>query len=265
MPQPVRPGTRVGILVNADGSHSGAETLTAMLQTALHNRALLKPIWNPVAGGDGLAPRIEPCGSDLARLAKDSDCDYLAVVDPGIRLETPRWADRLCAFAGLEGIGLVTGMLLDRQGLIAEAGLYLDLEAVVCPAFKGCDPNSDDCPRQVFFTREVAAVSGAFAVLSKTVFDELGGISGCFSSGWLAWADLSLRARQSGLRNLVCSQTVARQTEQLPSRGASFALDRAVFNDRWKAPVANDVSRRVVVSSVEKASLRLQARKRAAM
>jgi hypothetical protein len=38
-----------------------------------------------------------------------------------------------------------------------------------------------------------------------------------------------------------------------------------VFNDRWKAPVANDVSRRVVVSSVEKASLRLQARKRAAM
>jgi GT2 family glycosyltransferase len=209
---------RVAAIIAATADAAGLAATRASLQDLPVDLELAVVNDNP----RGLAAAV--------RAASDSDAELVVFVESGVVIEPGAWP-HLQLHAGLAAAGIVAPLLV-VDGVVEEAGLLLT-PVGVASAVPGSDPSSDGYGGSLSCAREVAAVSGAFAVATRTTVAALGGFRVGYATARYAVADLSLRALQAGRPNVVTPRAVARRMHRAPC-APELELDRRLFHQTWR-------------------------------
>lgn len=190
------------------------------------------------AGGHQVDIVAPESAERLANMTRSLRTDFVLSVDAGMRFEASDWLEHLLLYAALPDIAVVAPVIVDQAGRVEQAGLIMSREGTVLPAMTGRDPADDGYAGSLSCAREVSAVSGACALVSRATLEELGGFEAAFTSADYAWLDLSLRALKAGFWNVVTPRAVARRTM---SRERSVSpLQRRLLEDRWSASLDAD-------------------------
>jgi O-antigen biosynthesis protein len=157
----------------------------------------------------------------LNQMAAARGEDFLLFLEAGLEAVEPRWLSRMLANY-LPGVGIVGGRIMSGgDRLIASAGTVMTDRPR--DAFHGLKPN----PVSSFFlaesTRNVFAPGQGCLLVSRKVFDQLGGFDTTRFPYSLYDVDLALRAAGQGLRAVHVGEAVLRT--------------RAVVNSRQDSPV----------------------------
>ena len=166
-------------------------------------------------------------GKRLDSIVPTLRTDYLVSLDSGLVLESEDWLDHLLLYADLPDVAAVAPLILDRKGRVEQAGLILGTDGEWEPAMRGWNPAEDGYAGSLSCARDVSAISGAGALISRTKLNELGGFCGAFATVDLTWVELSVRAAAVGLSNVVTPQSVLRRLGVPPA--AAPVLDRQLL------------------------------------
>jgi GT2 family glycosyltransferase/ubiquinone/menaquinone biosynthesis C-methylase UbiE len=152
------------------------------------------------------------------------------------------WLDELYAtFEIFPGTGLVGSKLIYPDGTLQEAGGILWQNGNAWNFGRGQDP-----ALPVFnYAREVDYCSGASIMLSKDLFDELGGFDEHYLPAYCEDSDLALKVRDRGLRVIYQPMSVVTHHEGITSgtdtgsgtKAYQIANSKKLF-ERWKERLA---------------------------
>ncbi len=141
-----------------------------------------------------------PDASSLVTLVHALDCDYVGLLDSGVRPGDPDWLKELAGYLELsEGIGCVGGKVLGRHGEV-HSGAFLLLDEL-----QTLNQTLPDEASGYWFNNQLAhtvsAVSDCCLLTRKSAFLEAGGLDyGQF--GPYACVDFCLRLAENGLRTV---------------------------------------------------------------
>lgn len=150
------------------------------------------------------------------------------------------WLDRLVQTVAAEGrIGIVGSKLLDADGRLQEAGGIIWRRADGMNYGRGHSP---DHPRYCFM-RDADYVSGAGLLISRRVYDAVGGLSPEFAPGYYEDADLCFKVRAAGFRVVVQPLSLLTHYEGVtagrdvcgPGMKRFQEVNRAKFLQKWSA------------------------------
>ena len=114
---------------------------------------------------------------------------------------TSRWLDEMLdVFSRHKGVGMVGSKLLYPDGRLQEAG------GIVWSTGEPWNLGNGKNPRHpsYCYTRETDYLSGASMMLSRCVWDEVGGFSEEFAPAYYEDTDLAFKVRQAGYKTLYC-------------------------------------------------------------
>lgn len=154
-------------------------------------------------------------GSYLCFLNNDTEC---------LRAE---WLDSMVDHASQPGVGIVGAVLLYPDGQLQHMGVALGYNFIAGHPFRGKSAYSN-VPSECF---QVSAVTFACAVVSIETFKELGGLDESLPSGFND-VDISIRANQTQLENIVCIKSVLTHHEsQTRAKTRSFSGGLRAISD----------------------------------
>jgi GT2 family glycosyltransferase/glycosyltransferase involved in cell wall biosynthesis len=157
---------------------------------------------------------------------------------------TPGWLDELVgSIENFEGVGLVGAKLLYPDGHLQEAGGIVWNNGD--PWNYGRGANARD-PRYNY-ARQVDYLSGACVMLTKSLWDKIGGFDMHFAPAYFEDTDLAFRVREQGLKTVYVPQCQVIHFEGVSS-GTSTAsgmkrfqeINRPKFKSRWSQAVRNN-------------------------
>ncbi len=242
-PQP----TRVTVVVDATGAEAYVQQCVADL-VARRNGADVEIV---VIGGDLGAVAIahlRAAGATLVAPSQQSAVamgegvarstgELIVAMAADLTIESAGWLDHLVFDCGLPGVACVAPLVLGPDGEVDCAGLAVDAAELLIPEMRGWPVTSDGYAGSLSCTREVSVVPGSCYAISRAVLAGLGGLDPNFSSVWYQAADLSLRARSRGLRNLCTPRVVVRRRQPATADRVRDGLDRLLLLDAWQALV----------------------------
>lgn len=156
--------------------------------------------------------------------------DKLIYLDRDLIPETADAPAVLAAQAGRPGIAIAGAKIIALDGTLEHGGIVLDGQGDV--AYPGRGEAVHPFWKWLDFTRDVTAVSSSAMVVSKAVFEQLGGFDPALPN--LQDVDLCLRARAAGYGVIFEANAVFRRTGPSSPRTPS-ASELAYFRDKWKA------------------------------
>jgi O-antigen biosynthesis protein len=162
--------------------------------------------------------------------------DYIVILNNDTEV-TPRWVDELLyVFENFDGVGMAGAKLLYPNGTLQEAGGIIWGNGE--PWNYGRGGNAMD-PRYNY-TRQVDYLSGACLMLSKTLWDELGGFDGHFAPAYFEDTDLAFRVRDRGLKTVYAPFAQVIHYEGLSSGTSTDSgikryqeINKPKFKARW--------------------------------
>jgi GT2 family glycosyltransferase len=176
-------------------------------------------------------------GLAFSSTIQDIETEFALVVENGLAPASEDWIEQLLFYAGRDGIGLVVPLIVDDCGLVDTAGLILREEGVF-RAMRGEPPTSDGYAGSLSCSREVSTVSGECFMIRNSTLKMIGGVPDLFTSPLFRGADLGLRARRAGLRNICNVHAIVRRTQGVADIGWQ-SFDQLLFKDIWANVIAD--------------------------
>lgn len=132
--------------------------------------------------------------------------------------------------------GAVGGPIVLTDGTLQEAGSIIWSDGTCLGYGRGQDPGAPEFQ----FAREVDYCSGAFLLVRRAAFDEVGGLDLAFAPAYYEETDLCMRLRTAGWRVLYDPRAVVDHFEFASATSSARALDlqqqhHGVFFDRHRA------------------------------
>lgn len=172
--------------------------------------------------------------------------EYVLFMNNDIEITHPGWLNEMLKWGEQPEIGVVGPHLIYPNGRTQHAGIVLGLYGLAGHAFHQCAPETYSPFGMAEWVRNVSAVTGACQLISKSLFDDLGG----YDEGYtLLYSDLDLclRVKQKGFRvvytphcRLVhheCSTRNAKREHQDDERRfARMLIDNALISDPYYHP-----------------------------
>lgn len=131
--------------------------------------------------------------------ARAANGEVLMFADPSARAATPGWLKQMVPQALREGVGAVTGLLVDEHGYVREAGRILYHDGIVAGAHAGCADGDPGPFGRLGISGNVSAASAACLMTRKALFDSEGGFDEEYRAG-LFDADFCQRLIAGGNR-----------------------------------------------------------------
>jgi GT2 family glycosyltransferase len=189
--------------------------------------------------------------SAISNLAVDNASgDYICLLNNDTEVISSNWLSSMMVHAARTSTGFVGSVLLTLSGSVQHAGLALGFAGIAEHAYAGAQMNRVEPKEAVSTCHEVEAVTFACALISKKKYLALGGLDETFSVG-LNDVDACVKASESGLTNILCSNAVlthiesATRPKALSAKGAYRALSEVrrflakhpfdSLNDRYHA------------------------------
>jgi hypothetical protein len=129
--------------------------------------------------------------------------EVVVLLNDDTLVERGEWLAELVGLASLPGVGCAGTALLDPDGRLQHAGVWLGMWGYAGHLFAGLEPGADTLMGPTTWYRNTLAVTAACLAVRKDLFEQVGGLDPRFV---LAGSDvtLGLDLHASGLRN-VCS------------------------------------------------------------
>jgi GT2 family glycosyltransferase len=157
--------------------------------------------------------------------AKAATGNVLLFLNNDTEVIRPDWLEEMVRFCLLPGVGVVGTKLLYPDGLVQHAGVVFGMHVFCGHVYHRAGPGHCDAFGSPEMYRNLLAVTGACQMLSRSVFDEVGGFDERYR---LAFSDvmLCLRAWQAGYRNVYTPYAAMRHHEG-HTRGAYYPPEDA--------------------------------------
>jgi GT2 family glycosyltransferase len=131
--------------------------------------------------------------------AEQASGEYLCFLNNDTEVRNPEWLTSMVDHASQAETGIVGSVLVYPDGSLQHMGVALGYNFIAGHPRRGKSPKTS-VPRGCY---KVSAVTFACAVISKTKFNQLGGLYDSLPSGFND-VDISIRALASGLENIIC-------------------------------------------------------------
>jgi GT2 family glycosyltransferase len=165
--------------------------------------------------------------------ARHARGDYLLFLNDDVEATDKQWLDCIVASARRSGGGIAGPVLRYPNGSIQHAGLSLADDAVPCRhLFRFCTGDEGEAREFLAFDREVSAVTGACLLVSRPVFDALGGFDETLPLVCND-VDFCLRAGASGHASILAVGAELIHHEGISRSAMRESEDVRRFIDRW--------------------------------
>lgn len=154
--------------------------------------------------------------------AANSSGQFLCFLNNDTEVLAENWLASMVDHAANKNVGVVGGLLTYPDGTIQHMGLALGYTGVAGHPGRGKNP-TDVVPDSCY---EVSGVTFACAMVSKTKFQELGGLDENFPVGFND-VDFCVRSTNRGYKNLVCLEARLTHSES-QTRKRTFTLIGAI-------------------------------------
>lgn len=159
--------------------------------------------------------------------AREATGQFLCFLNNDTEVGNPQWLRSMVEHASQPETGIVGGVLLYPDGTLQHMGVALGHNFIAGHPYRGESPKSFT-PQECF---QVSAVTFACAVISKAKFDSLGGLDENLPSGFND-VDISIRADDSSLKNILCVHSVLthHESQTRPRTRSVSGLHRAFLD-----------------------------------
>ena len=169
-------------------------------------------------------------GNNVGVLA--SSGEVLVFLNNDTEVVDANWLDQMLFLLDDPTVAAVGPMLIYPDGTIQHAGVALGMRGTADHVLRGLPNDADGYFGSLACTREVSAVTFACAMVRRTDYDEVGGLSEFYATHYQD-VDICLRLRTPGKRILYTPRTRLVHHESA-TRGPRYdAIDRALLIDSW--------------------------------
>lgn len=187
------------------------------------------------------AVRCENSGSSSSILniaARASTGELLAFADPRTLEVSEDWLQELAAQVLRDDVAAAGGLVANADGSVRSAGYTLLAGGIAGGVMEGYPGDHPGSFGRLWSVRDVSAVSSSCMMISRSLFQELGGLEEDFPS-LLADTDLFLRARQTG--GAIVFTPKARVRTASPPKGLERQQDaEAKWLRKWLSSYPRD-------------------------
>ncbi|HSH40737.1 MAG TPA: glycosyltransferase [Arenicellales bacterium] len=171
--------------------------------------------------------------------AKSCSGQHMVFLNNDIRLLNEEWLEAMLEHSQQDETGAVGGKLYYPDSRVQHAGIVIGIDNYAGHSHKGFPGDHQGYFNRLQVVQNVSAVTGAFMMIGRDVFDQVGG----FDEENFAIAcndvDLCLRVRAQGLWNVFTPyadgrhlESATRGYEDTPAKQARFAAEKSVFRER---------------------------------
>lgn len=171
--------------------------------------------------------------ADFNRATEKASGDVLIFADSDL-YPVSNWSDILLPHLVREGIGVVTGKIIYRDGTLFSCGLSAGFGGIFGRWHNGLDASGPGYGGWMSLDHEVLAAPWRFLAIRKELFHECGGFDENYIKEGFD-ADLCLRIVEKGLRNIVapgCTIKFEKDIEKIPHEKWPES-DIHIFMKKW--------------------------------
>lgn len=168
--------------------------------------------------------------------------EYVLLLNNDTSVITPDWIEELLMYAQRKDVGAVGAKLYYEDRTIQHAGVVLGLGMHGTAGHSHYRVSSQNLGYmgRLCYAQNVMAVTGACLMMSKTLYEELGGLDETFAVA-LNDVDLCIRAWKSGRVNVFTPfaelyhyESASRGTDLEGKNAERYEKESALFRERWK-------------------------------
>lgn len=171
-----------------------------------------------------------------ASLAKG---EYLLLLNNDVELITPDLLENMLGYCMRDDVGIVGAKLLYNDHTVQHAGVIVGVGGLADHAFKGLHEDEPGYMGRAVSTQDVSAVTGACLMISRAVYDEVGGLEEAFPVAFND-VDLCLKVRKAGYLvvydadvRLYHYESKSRGIEDTAERFNRFSREMQLLNNKW--------------------------------
>jgi Predicted glycosyltransferases len=176
--------------------------------------------------------------------AEQAKGEYLVLLNNDVEVITPDWLQEMLMYAQREDVGIVGAKLYYPDNTIQHAGIGIGLLTLAGHYHKEFDRNHPGYMGRLIYAQNVSAVTGACMMISKKLFDTLGGLDAKYQVAFND-VDLCMRVRQKGylivftpFAELYHYESKSRGKDEAPEARARFVSEVLRFQQQWKETLA---------------------------
>jgi GT2 family glycosyltransferase len=180
------------------------------------------------------------------RAARDSDADYLVLMNNDIEVVSPDWIDEMIGHAIQPRVGAVGARLWYPDGHLQHGGVIVGLGGVAGHAHKWLPRRNVGYFARAVLQQQFSAVTGACLMISRSIYLEVGGLDETLRVAFND-VDFCLRLVERGYRNVwtpyaefIHHESASRGAETTPDKQARFFAETSLMKERWGTPRYND-------------------------
>ncbi|WP_237709823.1 glycosyltransferase [Stutzerimonas stutzeri] len=180
--------------------------------------------------------------------------EYLVLLSQCCAVISETWLDEMLNHALRPEVGIVGSELINKESTISHAGLVLGLRGPATSPFEGEALSSAGYMQRLQVEQNYSAVSSDCLMISKELWNAIGGLDEAGLSGTLAGVDLCLRAREAGFLT-VWSPRVKMMIGSEPK--ASSVEEADALYAKWLPLLAHDPAYNANFSLVQPGGFKL--------
>lgn len=227
----------VAFLIRGDRPPAAVDRIVAQCRKTMPDAAI-EIVGKP-------SPRAKSTADEVANgLMKDiadafSRCtgEVAVFVDPAVKTPVGQWVDHLLMHLSEDDVLAASPHLIDGDRTVIAAGSILSPCGVV-PAMTGLAEGGDGAAGSLSCDREVSALNGLIMAIRVSKMQDLGGLDNTFATPLYAFADLTLRGVDNGLRNIAVAGAPA-VIEIIKTLSGQEAIDAALFKAKHEVRLAS--------------------------
>lgn len=182
------------------------------------------------------AERLSPAALCNAACA-EAKGEYLVLLAADAEVVNANWIEALLNQAQRPEVGVVGGKLLDASGKLSQAGLRLEAEGRVVPAFAGESAEASGYLNRLSVEQNCPAVSASCLMIRSEVFRALEGLDEAVFAHAHGDVDLCLKAAAAGLLTVWTPQVQVIHPGTLVEDEVALAALRAKWSAQWQGGI----------------------------
>lgn len=178
---------------------------------------------------------------------KNARGDLILLLNNDTTVINPDWLSNMVATGLNPGVGVVGARLLYPDNTVQHAGLVVGIGGSAGHAFKHASLHDLGYWFRMAVRSEFSAVTGACLLVSKSLYEEVGGLDEMAFPVAFNDVDFCLKVRSRGLRVILEPgallyhyESKSRGYEDTPQKAERFSRERSRLRQRWMSWIDND-------------------------
>jgi len=198
--------------------------------------------------------RVVPCpgpfnfASINNRAAREATGSIVCLLNNDVQVLDGHWLARMVIHAIRPGVGAVGALLLYPDQTVQHCGVAIGIGGAAGHVYRGIGLNEEGNRFTHLCTRQVSAVTAACLVVSRSVFDQVGGLDEELFAVAFNDVDFCLKLKAAGFKNvfvaeaqLVHHESKSRGDDMSPANKERYVAELARLKSRWHTDQAIDL------------------------